>query len=101
MESCIRIDGNLICLRIKATPGASKSQLLEVQEGRLRVKIAGAPEEGRANAELRGFLAKLLHCPKKAVQLQSGEKSRLKTVALPLSLKEPLETLLAALPKPS
>jgi uncharacterized protein (TIGR00251 family) len=97
MKSCIRISGNLICLHIKAVPGASKSQLLEVQEGRLRVKIAAAPEDGKANAELCTFLAKLLGCPKKEVKLQSGEKSRLKTLALPLSLKEKLEKLLELL----
>lgn len=97
MKSCIRISGNLIYLHIKAVPGASKSQLLEVQESRLRVKIAAAPEDGKANAELCTFLAKLLGCPKKEVKLQSGEKSRLKTLELPLSLKEKLEKLLELL----
>jgi uncharacterized protein (TIGR00251 family) len=97
MKSCIRISGNLIYLHIKAIPGASKSQLLAVQEDRLRVKIAAAPEDGKANAELCAFLSNLLGCPKKEVKLQSGEKSRFKTLAIPLSLKENLEKLLELL----
>ncbi|MDR3341955.1 MAG: DUF167 domain-containing protein [Treponema sp.] len=93
MEKCIRIVGNMVYLDIKALPGASKSAIVGVQEGRLRVKIAAAAEDGRANAELCSFLAKLLGCPKKEVNLRFGEKSRLKTVALPLGLKEKIIAL--------
>jgi uncharacterized protein YggU (UPF0235/DUF167 family) len=67
---------------------------MDAREGRLRVAIAAAPEHGKANAELRDFFAKLLGCPKKSVAVISGEKSRLKTLALPLSAKEKLEDLL-------
>jgi uncharacterized protein (TIGR00251 family) len=64
-----------------------------MQEDRLRVKIAAAPEDGKANAELCAFLAKTLGCPRKEVRLESGEKSRLKTVTLPLSAREKLEEI--------
>jgi uncharacterized protein (TIGR00251 family) len=89
-----RISDNAILLDIKAVPGASKSQIAGIQENRLRVKIAAAPEDGKANAELRAFLAKALYCPKKDIILKTGEKSRLKTLILPLSVKEKLEALL-------
>jgi uncharacterized protein YggU (UPF0235/DUF167 family) len=46
------------------------------------MQIAAAPEDGKANACLIAFLAKMLGVPKSAVTLKSGEKSRLKTVAL-------------------
>ena len=91
MADCIHISGNLVYLNIKALPGASRSQILGVKDGRLRVKVAAAPEDGKANAELCAFLAKTLGCPKKDVNLQAGEKSRLKTVSLPLYLQEQLE----------
>lgn len=100
MKSCIQVSEQRIYLHIKAVPGASKSRLLEVKEGRLRVKIAAAPENGKANGELRSFLAKLLNCPKKDVYLHAGEKSRLKTLEIPLSLKEKLEKLLEDLSSP-
>jgi uncharacterized protein (TIGR00251 family) len=93
MTDCIRVSGNLIYLNIKALPGAPRSQILGVKEGRLRVKVAAAPEDGKANAELCAFLAKTLGCPKKDVNLQAGEKSRLKTVSLPLRLQEQLEQI--------
>ncbi|MDR1957082.1 MAG: DUF167 domain-containing protein [Treponema sp.] len=96
MESCIRVSGNILYLAIKALPGASRSQVLDVHAGRLRVKIAAAPEDGKANAELGAFLAKLLDCPRKVVRLCSGEHSRLKTIELPLSVKEKLEALIPA-----
>jgi uncharacterized protein (TIGR00251 family) len=66
-------------LDIKVTPGASKNEILDVREGRLRVKIAAAPEDGKANAELVSFLAKTLGIAKKDVTIIHGEKSRLKT----------------------
>jgi len=37
------------------------------------------------------FLSKTLDCPKRDLRLLSGEKSRLKTVALPLECRERLE----------
>ncbi|MDR2534739.1 MAG: DUF167 domain-containing protein [Treponema sp.] len=94
MESCFQVTETQIYLHVKALPGASKSQMLEVKAGRLRVKIAAPPEDGKANAELCAFLAKRFDCPKKAVSLYAGEKSRLKTIVLPLILKEKLENLL-------
>jgi uncharacterized protein (TIGR00251 family) len=76
-----RSEGGRILLDIKVTPGASHTETLDVREGRLRVKIAAAPEDGKANAALTAFFAKLLGLPKKNVSLIRGEKSRLKTVA--------------------
>ncbi|MDR2392597.1 MAG: DUF167 domain-containing protein [Treponema sp.] len=93
-ESCLRVSENLLYLDVKALPGAPHSQLLGLSAGRLRVKIAAAPEDGKANLELCIFLAKLLGCPRKEVSLCSGEKSRLKTLRLPLSAKEKLEALI-------
>ncbi|MDR2629974.1 MAG: DUF167 domain-containing protein [Spirochaetaceae bacterium] len=93
MENCYRIEGNTLILKVKAVPGASKTEWVEVKEGQLRVRIAAAAEDGKANEALRLFLAKTLKCPKKEITLQAGEKSRLKTLVLPLSYKETLEDL--------
>ena len=96
MKSCIRVSGEFLFLDIKAVPGASKSALGGVREGRLKVRIAAAPEDGKANEELRSFLAKTLDIPKKEVVLVSGEKARLKTLRLPLSAKEKVESAAGA-----
>jgi uncharacterized protein (TIGR00251 family) len=93
MENCIRVSGDYLFLDIKAVPGASKSALGEIREGRLKVRIAAAPEDGKANEELRSFFVKALALPKKEIVLEAGEKSRLKTLRLPVSVKEKLEKL--------
>jgi len=99
MHTSIREAGDFIFLDIKAVPGASKSALGEVQEGRLKVRIAAAPEDGKANEELRSFLAKNLGIPKKDIALESGEKYRLKTLRLPASVIEKLEAIISQLEK--
>jgi uncharacterized protein (TIGR00251 family) len=95
MASCYRVSGAQLLLDIKAAPGSSNSQIAGLSDNRLRIKIAAAPEDGKANAELRAFLAKTLDCPKKDITLVTGEKSRLKTMALPLAVREKLETIIS------
>jgi uncharacterized protein (TIGR00251 family) len=93
MIRCCRVSETQILLDIKAVPGSSKSQIAGLSENRLRIKIAAAPEDGKANTELRAFLAKTLGCARKDITLVMGEKSRLKTVALPLAVREKLEAI--------
>jgi uncharacterized protein (TIGR00251 family) len=94
MEGCIRRAGDLIRLEVKAVPGASKTEAAGIKDGRLRLRIAAAPEDGRANGELRAFLARALGCAKRDIVLVRGEKSRLKTLSLPASSRERLEALI-------
>jgi uncharacterized protein (TIGR00251 family) len=94
MHECCSIHGDSIHISIKALPGASKTEFAGIKDGRLRVKVAAAPEGGKANAELVSFLAKALGCPARDVVLLRGEKSRLKTLALPLVYRVQLEKIL-------
>ena len=98
MSSCCRIADNRVYLAVKALPGASKTELSGIQDGRLRVKIAAAPESGKANAALITFLAKLLGSPKREITITQGEKSRLKTIALPLNYRVQLDKIVEAIP---
>jgi uncharacterized protein (TIGR00251 family) len=95
MESCYEIRGGALLLSVKAFPGASRSECAGVKDGRLRVRIAAAPEGGKANGELCAFLAKTLGCPKRDIRLHTGEKSRLKTLVLPPACGEKLDALIA------
>jgi uncharacterized protein (TIGR00251 family) len=97
--SIYRITDSEIHLDIKAVPGASKTEFAGLINGRLRVKIAAAPEDGRANAKLIDFFAQALDCSKRELRITNGEKSRLKTLALPLSLMLRLEEIIAAFSK--
>jgi uncharacterized protein (TIGR00251 family) len=92
--SCIRFDANRVYLDIKAFPAAPRTEFAGVRDGRLRVRIAKAPEDGRANAELIAFLARTLRCPRRVIGLAAGEKSRLKTLSFPAELRETLETVI-------
>ncbi|MDR2743062.1 MAG: DUF167 domain-containing protein [Treponema sp.] len=92
METCIHVSGDSLLVDLKVQPGASRSCLAGAKDGRLRVRIAAAPEDGKANAELTAFFAGLVGCPKRDVALKTGLKSRLKTLALPLSCRKTLET---------
>jgi uncharacterized protein (TIGR00251 family) len=93
MESFFRLQDGVLLLDIKAQPGASRSRVAGVTGGRLKVQIASAAEDGKANAELTVLLSKLLGCAKKEIAIKAGEKSRLKTVTLPAACREKLEKL--------
>ncbi|GHV94333.1 hypothetical protein AGMMS50293_06530 [Spirochaetia bacterium] len=93
MENYFRITNDSIHIDIKAVPGASKTEFAGIKDNRLRIRIAAAPEDGKANVELIAFLAKTLDCPKRDIRLLSGEKYRLKSIAIPLGYKVKLENI--------
>jgi uncharacterized protein (TIGR00251 family) len=89
----LKVTDGEIHLEIKAQPGASKTEITGLKDGRLKIRIAAAPEDGKANHELCRFLAAVLHCPRGKVTVLRGEKSRLKTVRAPLSALAKAEAL--------
>lgn len=93
MSEWYYIEKDHIRIDIKAVPGASKTEFCGITDNRLKVKIAAAPEGGRANAALITFMARTLKCPKSKISLLHGEKSRLKTLAIPLEYRIQLDTL--------
>ena len=69
-------------LKIRAVPGARKSELSGESAGRLRVRLAAPPVEGKANRELLRFLANAFGVKKNRLLLVAGERSREKLVLL-------------------
>ena len=69
-------------LEIKAVPNAPKSEVVGWLGDSLKVRIHAPPEEGKANAELCSFLAKILGLPKGAVRLGRGASSRSKVLEI-------------------
>lgn len=53
------------------------------------MEVKAPPIEGKANAELISFLAKAFGVPKKAVVLESGEKSKTKRVSIQNPVRVP------------
>lgn len=75
-------------IRAKATPNAKQSQWMGWESGPLlgpllRVKIQSPPIDGKANKELRQFLAKNLNTQKAKIRLIKGVTSRIKTFEVP------------------
>ena len=67
-------------LAVKVIPRAQSNEILGWTGERLRVKVAAAPEKGRANAALEAFLAERLGLPRKAVRVVVGHTAALKVV---------------------
>ena len=94
MDDCFRREEGTIRLAVKVIPGASKTEFAGLKDGHLRVRVAAAAQDGKANAELAAFLARALGCAKRDVALVRGEKSRHKSIALPLACGIKLEAIL-------
>jgi uncharacterized protein (TIGR00251 family) len=77
---------------IKAVPNEPKSEVVGWLGDALKVKVHAPPEEGKANAELCAFLAKILGLQKSAVRLGRGASSRSKVIEIEgMSLEQVME----------
>ena len=66
--------------RVRVQPGASKNEIVGVQEDALKVRISAPPIQGKANKVLIQFLAKQLAVKRSQVEILSGHTSRVKTI---------------------
>jgi uncharacterized protein (TIGR00251 family) len=73
-------DGYGITLQVRATPGAKRSEVVGVVEGRLRVRVRAPAVEGKANVELVRQLAAWVGVRRSAVTITRGEHAREKSV---------------------
>jgi uncharacterized protein (TIGR00251 family) len=70
-------------LSVKVVPKSSRNEIVEVQaDGTWRVKVAAAPEKGKANAELCGFLASEFGVARSRVEVVAGHASHRKQVLI-------------------
>ena len=69
-------------LSFKVVPGTSGDEVAGQHGDAIRVKLRAPPVDGRANAALLAFLAERLGLRASALHVVTGEKSRLKLVAI-------------------
>ena len=81
---CLRSAGAGCVLDISVQPNARRTAADGLHDGALRVRLAAPPVDGKANAQLLGWLAGELGCPKRAITLLRGESSRRKQVQVEL-----------------
>jgi len=72
-EGCTR-------LTLHIQPGASKTEVAGIHGDALKIRLAAAPVDGKANAALIGFVADRLGLAKSAIRIKSGQTSRRKVL---------------------
>ncbi len=60
-------------IRVWVVPGASRSEIVGIHDGRLKIRVTAPPEAGRANREVARLLGERLGS---RVELASGSSSR-------------------------
>lgn len=67
-------------LALYCQPGAKKTEVQGEHDGRLKIRLAAPPVEGKANDALVLWLSKQLHINRSSIELLAGDLSRLKRV---------------------
>lgn len=80
-------EGEGAILRLRVTPKASIDAVEGVEAGadglaHLKIRVRAVPDKGAANTAVLKLLAKALGVPKSALELVSGQTSRVKMVRI-------------------
>jgi uncharacterized protein (TIGR00251 family) len=72
-------DGGVV-FSVKVIPASSRTTVSGLMDGMIKVKVSAAPEKGKANQCLIGFLAKQLGVKKSSIKIITGQTSPVKKV---------------------
>ena len=67
---------------VRVQPNATRSEVLGLKDGCLRVKIAAPPVKGKANQELLRFLSGILKVSKSNITIRKGMTSKTKVIGI-------------------
>ena len=73
---------NTYVLALYCQPGAKKTEIQGEHDGRLKIRLAAPPVEGKANDALILWLSKNLGINRSAIELLAGDLSRMKRVKI-------------------
>lgn len=93
-------DGASVSLSVHVQPKASRTRIAGLHGDAVKLCITSPPVDGKANAAVIQFFAKLFKIPKAAVTLASGEASRDKRLVLAGISAAQAETVLQPLLSP-
>jgi uncharacterized protein (TIGR00251 family) len=71
-----------VMLIVTVVPGSSRTQIAGPMGQMLKIKVAAAPEKGKANDCLIDFLAEKLGIRKNAIAIVSGHTSPIKQIRI-------------------
>ena len=80
LEISQTIEGVVFAVRVQ--PRASRDEVAGVINGAMKVRLQAPALEDRANTALCEYLALLLKTPRSAVRILSGDRSRIKRIAI-------------------
>ncbi len=83
-------------LRLRVAPGAARPGVAGRHGSAWKVRVAAAPERGRANEAVLALIADTLELPRASVSLVSGASSRDKIVELTGMGPEETDRMLAS-----
>ncbi|MDP6943888.1 MAG: DUF167 domain-containing protein [Myxococcota bacterium] len=83
-------------MAVYAQPRASRTAVVGGHDGMVKIALQAPPVDGKANAELIRFLARLTRVPKRAVRVIGGAASRRKRVLIEGATVEMLSDCLAS-----
>ena len=69
-------------LELHVQPGAARTEFAGEYGGRVKVRLAAPPVDGKANAALVEFLAEYYGVPKRNVRIVAGASSRRKRIVI-------------------
>lgn len=72
------VEREAVVLRVHVQPGAGRSAVVGRHGTSLKVRVAAPPVDGRANVAAKALVAETLGVKESAVDLVSGQRSRLK-----------------------
>ena len=78
----IQQSANAVIFSVKVVPRSSKTAVAGLLGGMLKVKLAAAPEKGKANESLVEFLADTLGVKRNSITITSGHTSPVKTIQI-------------------
>ena len=87
--------GATVEIDVRVIPRARKTEVAGERGGALLVRIAAPPVDDAANDALIEFLALRLRVPRRAIRIVSGQRGRLKRVAIAGATPEVVRGLLA------
>ena len=73
---------NGVRIGVLVKPKSSRNALLGFHNGALKISVTAAPEKGKANKAVINLLSKVLHIPKNAISIESGETSPNKRISI-------------------
>lgn len=82
MPSFIEQQGDDVIVRVKAVPGSSRDSIAGPLGDRLKIRIAAAPEAGKANKAIIKLLARQCGVKVNQITIESGHTSAEKSLRI-------------------